>query len=54
MVRIGAHVDREPVFSTVVDIAVKTNVARNAFRAATTISQYITSVQPNLLWTSRL
>ena len=34
------------------NIAVQQNVARNAFRPATTTSQYIASVQPNLLWTS--
>ena len=54
MVRIGASVDCEPVFSTVVYIAAQTNVACNAFRAATTIPKYISSVQPNLLWTSCL
>ena len=49
IVRTGAYVGRESVFSTVVYISVQTNVARNAFRVATTISQYITSVLPNLL-----
>ena len=37
MVRVGASVDREPLFSEVVFIAVQTNVTRNAFRAATTM-----------------
>ena len=50
MIRIGASVGREPVSPAVLYIAVQTNVARNAFRAATTISQYVASVQPNLLW----
>ena len=36
MVRIGKYVDREPVYSTVGYIAVQTNVARDAPRAATT------------------
>ena len=42
MVRIGAYVDREPVISTAVCIAVQTkkNVARGAFRAENTTSQY--------------
>ena len=49
MVRIGENVDCEPVFYTVVYTAVQTNVARDAARAATTISQFITSVQLDLL-----
>ena len=52
MVRTGASVDREPVFLTAVIISVQINVARNAFRAATAISQYTTLVQLNLLWAS--
>ena len=54
MVRIGAYVGREAVFSTIVYIAVQTNVARNAFRAATTTPQYMTSVQPKFLWANCL
>ena len=54
MVRIGASVDREPVFSAVVYIAVQTNLALNAFRAATTIQQYIKFSSTKLLWSSRL
>ena len=46
MVRIGASVDCEPVFSALVYIAVQTDVARGAFHAATTIPQYVTPVQP--------
>ena len=42
MVRIGAYF--KPVIFTVVCIAVQTNVALNTFRAATTISQYMTPV----------
>ena len=49
-----APLGREPVSSIVVFIAVQTNVARNASRAAATISQYITPVKPNLLWTTCL
>ena len=45
-VRIGAYVGCGPVFSAVVYIAVQTNAAREALRAATTTSQYMTSVQP--------
>ena len=41
MVRTGAYVGIELV-----------SVARKAFRAATYISQYATSVQRNLLWTN--
>ena len=41
MVRFGASVGREPVFSTVVYTAVQRNVVRNAFRATSTTSQYI-------------
>ena len=52
MVRIDVNVDWEPVFLTVVYISIKTNVARDAFRAATTISQYMTSVEQSLLWTN--
>ena len=37
MVRFGASVDCEPVFSVVVYTAVQTNVARNAFRDAPTM-----------------
>ena len=51
MVRIGAYVYREQVYSTAVRIVVKTNVARDFFRADATSSQHITSLQPNLLWT---
>ena len=51
---IGASVDLEPVFSTEVYVSVQTNVSRGAFLAATTILQHMTSVQPNLLWTSFL
>ena len=47
----GAYVDREPVFSTVVYILVRTYVARNALLDAASISQYMTPIQPNLLWT---
>ena len=36
MVRVGASVDCEQVFSAVVYIAVHANVARNAYRAAAT------------------
>ena len=52
MVRIVAYVDSEPVFPVVAYIAVETNVARYAFRAAATISQCVNSVQPNLPWTN--
>ena len=52
MVRIGGYVGCEPVFSTIAVIVVYTNVARNAFRAAAITSQYMTSVQPTLLWTN--
>ena len=41
MVRIGTSVDLEPVFSTVVYIAVQENGARNAFRAAIAKQQHI-------------
>ena len=51
MVRVGASVVCKPLSSLVVFMAVQTNVARNAFRAAT-MSQYITSVQPIFFWTS--
>ena len=44
MVRIGAYVGRETVYSAVVGTGVQTNVARGAMRAATAISQYMTSV----------
>ena len=47
---IGAHVDHHPVSSTVEYVVVQTNVVRNAFRAATTKPQYMTTVQPNFLW----
>ena len=50
MVRIGENVDCEPVFLVVGYIAVLTNFAR----AATAISQYMTSVQLNLLWNNSL
>ena len=49
MVRIGEDVDCEPMFLAAGYMAVQTNVARDAFRAATTIPQYMTSVQLNLL-----
>ena len=49
MLLIGVSVDCGPVASTVVYITVQTNAARNAFRAVFTISQYMTSVEPNLL-----
>ena len=39
IVRFVASVGREPLFSRVVYIVVQKNVARNAFRAATAISQ---------------
>ena len=52
MMRFGASVDFEPVVSTVVYIAVQTNVARNAFRDASTMPQYMTVVGPNFLWNS--
>ena len=54
MVRIGGYVGRGQVISTVVCIAVQTNVARGAPRAGTAVEQYMTSVQPNLLWSSCL
>ena len=54
MVRIGASGGRGLVLSTVLCTAVQTDVARSAFRAATGTSQYITSVEPNLLWASCL
>ena len=47
MLRIDAYVGRGLVISEVVCIAVHTNVARDAFRAATAVSQFATSVQPN-------
>ena len=46
---IDENVDCEPVFLTVVYIAVQTYVARVRHRAATTISQHMNSVQLNLL-----
>ena len=45
MVLICAYVDNGPVTSAVVRIILKTNVARDACRAAI-IPQYVTSVQP--------
>ena len=41
MVRVGENVDCEPAFLPVVYIAVQTNIARDAYRAATTTPQYI-------------
>ena len=52
MLRFGASVGCEPVFSTVVFIAVETNAARYAFCDAPTILQKTTIVEPNLLWNS--
>ena len=46
---IFAYVDREPVTSPVLCIAVQKKVARGAACAATIISKYLPSVQPNLL-----
>ena len=51
MVLIGENFDCEPVLLTAVYIALQTKVARDALRAATTISQYMTPFQLNLLWT---
>ena len=51
MVRVWAFVDRKPEFLAVGYVLVQTNVARDACRAAAIISQYMTLVQPNLLWT---
>ena len=51
MVRIGAYAEREPEFLGAVYIAIQTNFARVAFRAASAISQYKASIQPHLLWT---
>ena len=42
MVRIGARFVRVAVFSTVVYIAVQTNVARKDFRASAIIPQHMT------------
>ena len=50
MVRFRASVDCEQVFSTVVYIAVHTNVARNAFRDASSLPQHMAIVEPNSLW----
>ena len=52
--RIGAYVDCGQVISAVVCIVVQTNVARDAYRAGAVVSQYMTSAQPNLLWSSSL
>ena len=54
MVHIGEKVDCDPVFLTVVYIAVQTNVARDASRAATTTPPYMTPGQLILLWTNCL
>ena len=54
MVRISASVDCGPVFSTLVCILVQKNVARNAFRDAPTIPQYVTIIEPNWFWNSAL
>ena len=54
MVRFGSSVDREPVSSTEVSIAVQKNVAHNAICAAFTVPQSTFSVQVNLLWASSL
>ena len=48
MGRVGENADCEPVSSAVVYIVAQINVARDAFRAATAISQHMTSVKLNL------
>ena len=50
MLRFSACADREPALASVDYIETKKEVSRDAFRAATIIPQYITIVQPNLLW----
>ena len=49
--RIGENANYLPVFLTVVCSSLQTNVARDTYRAATTIPKHMISVQLNLLWT---